>query len=248
VVHELRNQKEPGAKTSQPAAPATGSSFNEGDSKRDGEPNLVDFDPSGLKLDPGGKVMAMSFDAQGRTLIVGFEDRSQLVTLGLGPDRSFKKSTNYGKPIRGWALSAGGKLAVATELQIYLVDLISLREGREKDPRPLASGQMTPHLKCVAFGPKGTTLATGDENGNVSIRLLGTPFEGREVLRLAHVGPVTKVGFSPDGRILAALARPVDMRGDSEGGVIRLWVNENWEPGDSDKWGVLLGPGAEGRN
>ena len=60
-------------------------------------------------------------------------------------------------------------------------------------------------LRCVAFSPKGTILATGDSDGVVTIRQSDG---GGQVLRLAHEGPILKLGFSPNGRVLAALGQP----------------------------------------
>jgi hypothetical protein len=48
-------------------------------------------------------------------------------------------------------------------------------------------------------------------------------------LRLAHVGPIAKLAFSPDGRVLAALTEPPVGQQDAGGGVIRLWVTGNWD-------------------
>jgi WD40 repeat protein len=83
-------------------------------------------------------------------------------------------------------------------------------------------------LNCVAFSPKGTILATGDNNGAVVIRMLASS-RGSEVLWLEHVGPILKLGFSPDGRVLAALAKPAKEESEARRGVIRLWVTTNWE-------------------
>ena len=104
----------------------------------------------------------------------------------------------------------------------------------EKFSRPV-------RLTSVAFSPKGTILATGDEDGVIAIRPLDGPIAGREVLRLAHVGPIQKIAFSPDGLVLAALASRSEGKDDTvkeitteekskvRPGVIRLWVTQGWE-------------------
>ena len=78
----------------------------------------------------------------------------------------------------------------------------------------------------MAFSPKGTILATGDDDGVVTIRLSDG---GGQVLRLAHEGPILKLGFSPNGRVLAALGKPRGDKGEAHQGIIRLWVTKNWD-------------------
>ena len=105
------------------------------------------------------------------------------------------------------------------------------------------------------FGPgREQCMATGDQDGVIAVRSLSMPNEAsgqiqtKTIMRLKHVGPVRKLAFSPDGRILAALAWPSDAHTNSDAasswnwakdwehpGVIRLWVTKNWELGDDVK-------------
>ena len=65
----------------------------------------------------------------------------------------------------------------------------------------------TLRLTCVAFGPRGMVLATGDQNGEIAVRTFSSRTDASPpIIRLAHVGPIQKLAFSPDGRILGALA------------------------------------------
>ena len=136
------------------------------------------------------------------------EENRYLVSLGVGPDKAQYRLIDYTNAIRDSAHSVDGKLAIVTDFNVYSDYIGQLRDGRKLSSNVLPNSCSSSHLRCVAFGPRGTIMATGDEAGVVSIRLLGKPHDGIEVLRLAHVGPVLKVGFSQDGRVLAALARP----------------------------------------
>ena len=81
-----------------------------------------------------------------------------------------------------------------------------LLTGKEQLNRSsLSLARLQRSCSCVAFSPKGTILATGDTAGVVGIRLSATGSFGQEVLRLANEGAIQKLGFSPDGRVLAVL-------------------------------------------
>jgi WD40 repeat protein len=58
------------------------------------------------------------------------------------------------------------------------------------------------HVNSIAFSPDGTTLATGDSNGNAYLWSVDT---GRQIAVLGGSGAkVLAVAFSPDGAIVAA--------------------------------------------
>ena len=190
--------------------------------------NLISFDPTRLELEPNCKVAGLSFDHQGKVLVVGFEGKKSLLTFGVGhaPEERSHGRIAYPNPVRDWAISVNGRLAAVMEHQIYVDELILLMNGT-RPSHLLDHSRNTSALTCVAFGPGGKILATGDEGGVVAVRLLEEPHHGKEVLRLLHVGPILKVGFSPDGRILAALAQK--KQGPNLGErMIRLWVAQNW--------------------
>src|SRR5262249_19158861 len=67
-------------------------------------------------------------------------------------------------------------------------------------------------VRCIAFSPDGTRLATGSADTSIRLWDLATG-EATSVLR-GHDRPVSKVCFAPDGRILAS---------GSAGGEITLW-------------------------
>ncbi len=172
----------------------------------DEQQNTLDFTSSREDLSNSWKVKDISFARDARTLVVGFDNKPFLIAFGLIPDPAKAKLVNYGRTVRGWAHSSDGRLAVVTEFQVFVDDLIALRDDQHAKSNVIPNG-VQGVLNCVAFSPKATIVATGDEAGAVAIRILGEPYRGTEVLRLAHIGPILKLGFSPDGRILAALAQ-----------------------------------------
>jgi WD40 repeat protein len=212
------------------------------------KPRALDFKPFEGEFTNGWKISAMSFDEDAQTLVVGFERPSLLLAFGLKDNSPTSHKISCDAPVRGWSLSPNGRLAIATESQVFVGNLTDqISNGRPGVLLP--QGSPSDHLSCVALSPSGTILATGNESGSVAIRLLGEPNRAREVLRLAHLGPIWKVGFSPDGRFLAALARSLHGRdnlapqeiliGDKDkvsSGVIRLWATEKWKRGE-DKLG-----------
>ncbi len=240
-VFELTNDTEPKTGSAQPKPQLNGGVPTPAGAQGDPRQNLVEFNPAVLRLEPDSRISSISFDYRGSTLVGVIENKPYLLALGVGPDKARYRLIGYPNSIRDSALSVDGKLAIVTDFSVYSDNLSQLRDGGTLNSRVLPSSCSSSHLRCVAFGPRGTIMATGDEAGAVSIRLLGKPHDGYEVLRLAHVGPVLKVGFSQDGRILAALARPRDQSVDTSAGVIRLWVNEGWEPNDGREWSAPRG-------
>ncbi len=134
------------------------------------------------------------------------------------------RKLTFGTPVREWAHGPHGNLAVATTVMVWDGNLYGLSEGKPPDLKPVSGHE----LSCVALSPKGTILVTGDENHAITVRLLGEPHRGAEMIRLAHVGRIMKLGFSPDGRVLAALAETGDRTNGVAQGIIRLWSTGNW--------------------
>ncbi len=99
-----------------------------------------------------------------RTLIVGFDNKPFLIAFGLIPDPQRAKVISYGRAVRGWAHSSDGRLAVVTDIQVFVDDLIVLREDRQALHTVIPNG-VKGVLSCVAFSPKATIVATGDEAG-----------------------------------------------------------------------------------
>jgi WD40 repeat protein len=230
----------------------------------------LDFEPYRKQLEPDWQIASVSFDRDAKSLVVGFAAKPFLIVCALPdlppppsdpkdqsklPSTPQTLATNLmkltGTPV-GWAHCSDGKhIAIISNGQIFIDDLAAWRE-KAQTPKVLFD-QDTKNATCVAFGPKGAVLATGDSGGVIAVRSISMPSGasgesegkvviGNVVMRLKHVGPIQKLAFSPDGRVLAALAPPVESvkaitlpsssyfngNGDRPG-MIRLWVTENWE-------------------
>ena len=111
-----------------------------------------------------------------------------------------------GSPGRESAFSPDGKLLAASSAG-GRVDLVRLA-----DMRRLRTIRHENGVAAVAFGPDGSTLATGGYDGSVRI---WDSARGRAVRVLkGGAGTVWSVDFSPDGKAVAAAG---------EDAVIRLW-------------------------
>jgi GTPase-associated protein 1, N-terminal domain type 2 len=237
------------------------------DSKKD-----LDFSPCAAVLKPDWNLAGMSFDRDARSLVVGFVAKPFLLAFPLSDDapageakpiRPKVISLKTGPP-RGWAHRSDGKyIGIVSEGSIYIEDITAPEPDKTKTA---VSADSLKHATCVTFGPKGTVLATGDIDGVITIRSLsiatdtGGQVQTKVIMRLQHVGQIQKLAFSPDGRVLAALALPPDAPrdgGEADGwswsknwdrpGIIRLWVTQAWERDEQPKVenGAAVAPGAK---
>jgi WD40 repeat protein len=133
--------------------------------------------------------------------------------------------------VRDWNLTLDGKyIAIVAGVSISIADIQALLENVTIQSRDFRSSYSSSALRTVAFSPKGSLLATGDEAGVVTIYHRSNSDSAEEVLRLDHEHtPIIKLGFSPDGRVLAVLFKDNASAKDAPHGTIRLWLTENWE-------------------
>ncbi len=131
----------------------------------------------------------------------------------------------------------GRRLAIATTSGVFLRALNDKGENPRPDENvPARPGKM---ISAVAFSPAGTYLAVGYDDGIVAIYDLR--HNHQEILLFSHEGPVFKLGFSPDRRVLAVLSG-TDRDKKKRSGVIRLWVTEKWEQDGNGVWKMSSNP------
>ncbi len=217
-------------------------------------PLHLDFSPVENDLKPKWKISGMSFAAGAKSLVVSFEAKPFLLTFAV-PEHPPQHETEpisptmiplKGGPPRGFAHRSDGKhVAVVSKDSIFIDDLAAPEPSRTETA---VSGDSLKGATCVTFGPVGVVLATGDRDGVVAVRSVsiapesGGQIRTEPIIRLKHVGPIQKLAFSPDGRVLAALALLPDASTDVDNagvwswernwdrpGLIRLWVTDGWE-------------------
>ncbi len=187
----------------------------------DGRARLWDLGSRGqpLELLGGGKpVKAVAFSPDGKTAITGND---------VGEARLW--DTASGQPIKPeLPKHDGGVIAVAfsRDGKFVLTGYYDTPTKGTARVWNLGSGRPTgpelPHggpVWSVAFGPDGTTVATGSGDGTA--RLWDAASGRPKVAPIQHHGPVWAVALSPDGRILAT--------GD-EDRTARLWDTASGRP------------------
>jgi WD40 repeat protein len=214
-----------------------------------------DFDALGTRLFPADprrvRVAAMTFLPERKSLVVSYEGSPSLAVVSVDLDRATGlpeyRVLEHETPVRAWDVSADGAL------------LVSVARGDGRKPgdclrfwdtrggfhlRALDEHSLPGGTSCVALG-RGPEpiLATGHDNGSVLVWRFDRRKSpgGAELDELAltlaqtlpHVGPVVKVAFSGDGRVLAALGipretpyRPPGTGSATPLGQVRIWPCE----------------------
>jgi WD40 repeat protein len=195
------------------------------------------------ELRQGHFVSRMSFDARSKTCTVALKGSESLLLFSLDggattkePDKPPELTPEIIQPsgtVIDWEYSfEGDELNIATvgerDSKVWRYDVKNTEKPRNSNS-PLI-GRAGASISAVASSRSGMYLAVGYEDGVVMIHDLR--HGNREVLRLGHEGPVLKLGFSPDRRVLAVLVQ--HGKENIRAGFIRLWVTENWER-DDDK-------------
>jgi WD40 repeat protein len=214
-----------------------------------------DFDAFGASLfsdDPRRvRVSAMTFLPERKSLVVSYEGCPSLAVVSVDLDRATGlpdyRKLEHETPVQSWDVSADGTLlvSVAHSDGVKPGDCLRFWDPRAAfhlraiDERSLPGGTC-----CVALGrSRVPILATGHDNGSVLLwRYDRQKSAGGNELddltltleqTLPHVGPVVKVAFSGDGRVLAALGIPRENSPRPPGtgstgplGQVRVWPCE----------------------
>jgi WD40 repeat protein len=192
-----------------------------------------------------GWTEGMALSADGRRLAVTYKDKKNPVHVfddGV-ENTALRRSLDGLSDVYKVALSADGRyLAVSdgydptpTFLTAILgqVDRVRLLDTSEGSWETMLDDE---HVASIAFSPDGAYIGLGSDEGVLHVfETAKSKDEGgakgdaqvlkEEVARLQHIGSVTAVAFSDDGRYVATANRPHLLRaGEHEPYPLRVWL------------------------
>jgi WD40 repeat protein len=147
-------------------------------------------------LPHGGTSLSFSKDGRLIALASSYRDPGEVVVWDIPAEKPRRLFQPRCGPIYALALSPDGKFVAASGYRgLQAWDVAS---GAE------ALSCLGVRIQALAFAPHGRTLATGDENGNISLWDLSTA--KKTASRRAHTKNVDSIAFSQDGRTLVSHA------------------------------------------
>jgi len=160
----------------------------------------------GILAAQSGPVTAMAYSPGGQTLAAAYQDGA--IRLWDTASHRLISTATWGRAALALAFTGGGKtLEVAGPASVGVWDLASRTMITAQPLGGIVSS------RSVAFSPDGSTLATGDSDGNVRLWDVATQQEIGAPMS-SGLRPVEAVAFSPDGKTLAAA---------SSDGTVQLW-------------------------
>ena len=160
----------------------------------------------GILAAQSGTVTAMAYSPGGQTLAAGYQDGA--IRLWDTASHRLISTATWGRAALALAFTGGGKtLEVAGPASVGVWDLASRTMITAQPLGGIVSS------RSVAFSPDGSTLATGDSDGNVRLWDVATQQEIGAPMS-SGLRPVEAVAFSPGGKTLAAA---------SSDGTAQLW-------------------------
>ena len=170
-----------------------------------------------------GAVRSVAFSPDGTTLAVTTNGTVQLWDVAAHRPRGVPFAF-LGGPVDSVAFSPdGGTLATGDRVgNIRLWNPVTGRQTTTLPTNPAFSrigARQASRVSSVAFSPRGNTLATGSDNGQVS--LWNTATYKRITALNGHGGQILSVAFTRYGNILAA---------GTVNGTIELWKTATYKP------------------
>ncbi len=160
-------------------------------------------------LAPAAMAYWIAYSPDGRRIYAASR-RGTLTILDAATGQHLNLITGLEENVDGLAVSPDGNLLAICQkvkLSVWFAD----------GSRELWTVPANPD-RCAAFSPDGKWIATGDQDGKVS--LWGVESAGRDHRTLrGHATSVSGVGFHPDGRRLVSC---------SKDGLVKIW---DWEAG-----------------